>query len=154
MRVAFDTSVVVAGLVAGHEHHTVAAPWLRAVTAKAVEGAMGLHAIAESWAVLTRLPSVPRLTGSAASLMLASVRAHVTRLPPSEATYLAALERCVDRGVFSGAVFDALHVVTAERWPADVILTFNAEHFRRLSVPGGPRVVVPSGTGDGRPPST
>lgn len=85
--------------------------------------------------------------------MLAGVRAHVSRIPPTEATYLSALERCVNRGVFSGAVFDALHVVTAEQWPADVILTFNADHFRRLSVPDGPRVGVPSGSGDGRPPS-
>lgn len=57
--------------------------------------------------------------------------------------YLAAVERCATLGLVSGAIFVALHVVSAERWGADAILTFNESDLVRLSLPTSPRVVVP-----------
>jgi hypothetical protein len=43
----------------------------------------------------------------------------------------------------SGAVYDALHLVTAEVEAAELFLTFHIEDFTRLSEPGGPRIVAP-----------
>jgi predicted nucleic acid-binding protein len=46
-------------------------------------------------------------------------------------------------------VYDALHLVEAERAGADVFLTFNPSDFERLAVGLKPRIVVPPD-----PPST
>lgn len=70
----------------------------------------------------------------------------VTPLPES---YLAATERCASRGLKSGVVFDALHLIEAERTGADVLLTFNPSDFERLATGAKPRIVVPPD-----PPST
>jgi predicted nucleic acid-binding protein len=48
----------------------------------------------------------------------------------------------VERGLRSGSVFDALHVVCAERAGADLIVTNDVEDFERLVVAGGLRGVA------------
>lgn len=57
--------------------------------------------------------------------------------------YTAAMRRCSDRGRRSGAVYDTVHLAAAERWSADVLLTFNVQDFTRLSVESGPRILAP-----------
>ena len=63
------------------------------------------------------------------------------QLEPS--TYDEALQRCTDRGFFSGVVFDALHLVGAERAGADALVTFNGADFVRLAIPTSPRIIIP-----------
>ena len=60
-----------------------------------------------------------------------------------------ATERCASRGLKSGVIYDALHLVEAERTGADVFLTFNPSDFERLAAGSKPRIVVPPA-----PPST
>ena len=64
-------------------------------------------------------------------------------LAPLPESYLAATERCASRGLKSGVVYDALHLVEAERTNANIFLTFNPGDFERLSVGPKPRIVVP-----------
>lgn len=143
MRVAFDTSVVVAGLVAGHPCHTRAFAWLAAAHDRRIEAIASAHALAEAWSVLTRLPLEPRLDGATARVALERLAEHLAFIAPTLASYDGALERCVTRGLTSGAIFDSLHLIEAERAGAQIMLTFNAKDFERLSNPTGPRVVVP-----------
>lgn len=42
-------------------------------------------------------------------------------------------------------MYEALHLVAAEEWGADLFLTFNVEDFKRLGTEEGPRIVVPPG---------
>jgi hypothetical protein len=51
--------------------------------------------------------------------------------------------RCSGRGLRSGAIYDALHLLAAEREAADIFLTFNVDDFRRLAEPTSPRVLAP-----------
>lgn len=44
------------------------------------------------------------------------------------------MQRCGERGLRSGALYDALHFVAAARQEADILLTFNTRHF----LPSGP----------------
>lgn len=44
-------------------------------------------------------------------------------------------------GLTSGAIYDALHVVAAEKVDADQLLTFNGRDFRRMP-PEDPTVVI------------
>ena len=43
----------------------------------------------------------------------------------------------------SGVVYDALHLIEAERSIADIFLTFNPSDFERLAVGTTPRILVP-----------
>jgi predicted nucleic acid-binding protein len=150
VRVAFDTSVIVAAVVEDHPHHARASWWLR--SRRKLERVASWHAYAEAWAVLTALPLEPRVTGEVAAAVLERARRSIVFVPPRSATYPAAVARCNARGLRSGAVYDALHLVSAEGERAEFLLTFNAGDFIRLAEPGGPRIVVPPDP-PGMPPS-
>jgi hypothetical protein len=62
---------------------------------------------------------------------------------PTLQTYLTAVERCSSRSFRSGAVYDALHLVEAEREGANILLTFNPDDFMRLVDSDHPTIVVP-----------
>jgi hypothetical protein len=63
--------------------------------------------------------------------------------PAATALYADALARCAAHGLKSGVVFDALHLLDAERAGAEAFLTFNASDFLRLSHGPSPKIVVP-----------
>jgi len=60
VKVAFDTSVIVAGTHDGHPHHGRAIVWIDAVLEQRITGVVTWHAVAEIWSVLTRLPAPAR----------------------------------------------------------------------------------------------
>lgn len=57
--------------------------------------------------------------------------------------YRDALDRCTSKGLRSGAIFDAVHLATAEAAGAEALVTFNERDFVRLSVAESPPIVVP-----------
>jgi predicted nucleic acid-binding protein len=142
VKVAFDTSVLVPALTPALPEHAAAYAWVRAAAERRLQGVTSWHAFAESWAVLTRLPIRPPPSPAVARASLASLAKAIRRLPLDGATYEAAIDRCVERGLRSGAVFDALHVVAAERAGADVLVTNDVDDFERLVVAGSPRIVA------------
>jgi predicted nucleic acid-binding protein len=141
MKVAFDTSVLVPALVPALPAHASAYTWVRAALDGRIHGVMSGHAFAESWAVLTRLPIRPVPTPAAARDSLASLGKAIERRPLDGRAYDAAIARCIDRGLRSGAVFDALHVISAERARAELIVTADVDDFERLVISGSLRVV-------------
>jgi predicted nucleic acid-binding protein len=140
---AFDTSVLVPGLVGAHPLHERSRRWLAAARSGAITGIMSWHAVAEAWSVLTRLPLEPAISGEAAQRLLESVRAFITPVEPDASVYTRAIALCAARGFRSGAVFDAIHLATAEVQGADAILTWNRYDFERLTSGGSPRVASP-----------
>jgi predicted nucleic acid-binding protein len=146
VKVAFDTSVLVPAIVAGHRHHARARCWILAVETGRLEGTASWHAMSETWSVLTRLPVTPRITSLAAwgaVRRLCSMLTLLTLVPPAERIYRTALARCTARRLTSGVVFDALHLVTAEEAGADAMLTFNQADFVRLIDVNSPPITVP-----------
>lgn len=118
--------------------------WMEAARAGRFEAAATCHAYGETWATLTALPLRPAVAGNVASRVVERLRRHVAPLRLGWRDYEMAMARCADRGLRSGAIYDAVHLVAAERWGADVLLTFNVQHFVRLSVPdAGPRILAP-----------
>jgi len=96
-----DTSVAVALVLVGHQHHPA--------TLEALAGRkLGLsgHAAFETYSVLTRLPSPARRTPAAVGRLL-SVNFPETRFlsPAGAAELLASLPK---RGLAGGSVYDAL----------------------------------------------
>jgi predicted nucleic acid-binding protein len=141
MKVAFDTSLLVAALVEEHPVHERALWWLDPEREFARVACW--HAYAESWAVLTSIPLDPPVSGQVAATVLDRVRSVIAFVPPRAGTYREAVARCAGIGLRSGAIYDAIHLLTAEAEKADIFLTFNEGDFTRLSIPGGPRIVVP-----------
>ena len=143
MRLAFDTSVLVAALVEPHPHHQRARPWVQAVTSGGVEGHVSWHALAESWSVLTRLPGTLRLDPATANLVLDRIADHFRLVEVSAAHYRTAMRRCAERALRSGALFDALHLAVAESETVDGFVTFNGVDFERLSKGNSPKILIP-----------
>jgi predicted nucleic acid-binding protein len=75
--------------------------------------------------------------------MVERLTQHVRPLAMTSAIYRQAMRRCADRGERSGAIFDALHLVTAEISRSEVLVTLNPADFERLAGEQGPRVIVP-----------
>jgi predicted nucleic acid-binding protein len=151
VKVALDTSVIVAAVIEEHPHHARARWWLR--TRRSLERIASWHAYAEAWAVLTALPIEPRVSGEVAAAVLERLRHSLRFVAPRATTYPLAVGRCNARGLRSGAVYDALHLVSAETETAELFLTFNVEDFTRLSEPHGPRIVAPPDPPGMPPPS-
>jgi predicted nucleic acid-binding protein len=143
VKIAFDTSVLVAGLHRVHPHHTRAVVWTDAVAEGRVAGVVTWHALAELWSVLTRLPSSARPSPEQALQLVHRIRVVFNVRPLAPAVYEEALQRCTDRGFSSGVVFDALHLVAAEQAGADALVTFNGADFLRLAAPSSPRITIP-----------
>jgi predicted nucleic acid-binding protein len=61
MKIFCDTSVLVAGAVRSHEHYTRAFTVVERVASKKDRGVVSVHSLAEMYAVLTRLPLIPRI---------------------------------------------------------------------------------------------
>ena len=141
MKVALDTSVIVAAVFEEHPHHLRASWWLR--TRRNLDRIASWHAYAEAWAVLSALPIEPRVSGEVAAAVLDRLRRRLAFVAARSTTYPSAGARCNARGLRSGAVYDALHLVTAEVESASLFLTFNVEDFTRLAEPDGPRIVAP-----------
>jgi predicted nucleic acid-binding protein len=143
VKVVFDTSVLVAALLTSHRDHPRAIVWLSAVAAGDIEGAVSVHALGEVWSVLTKLPVTPPIAPAAARLAIGDILSQFETVSLTTRLYVEALDRCVTRGLRSGAIFDALHLATAEAAGAEALVTFNAKDFTRLALPSSPRIVVP-----------
>lgn len=141
MLIAFDTSVLVAGALEDHPFHARAWIWHQAIHRGEAQGMVCGHALAEMYSVLTKLPN--GLSPPEALVVVGTIGSQVSVVGPTTQTYVAAIERCSSRSLKSGAVYDALHLVEAERAGADLLLTFNPSDFLRFTQGEKPKVVVP-----------
>lgn len=107
MKLAADTSVIVAAFASWHESHERAR---RAIDAGA---ALIAHCALETYSVLTRLPTPHRAPGELVAAFL------VQRFPAAPLTLPGAalaklLSRFASEGIAGGAVYDALVAATAD----------------------------------------
>ena len=108
-----------------------------------MQGAITTHGLAELFATLTALPLKPRLSPIEVHKMLElSVLAHFKVIALSAKHYTEAIALTARQGLYSGAIYDALHLVGARTAGCDELLTFNLRHFHALA-PGDPLVVSP-----------
>ncbi|NOY44298.1 MAG: type II toxin-antitoxin system VapC family toxin [Deltaproteobacteria bacterium] len=144
MKVLFDTSVLVAAMVAAHPAHHRAAPWLRRAKGGDLGFLVAVHTLAELYAVLTRLPTTPRISPAAAlRLVEENIASRATIITFDAADYRSLLRRLADLAVAGGAVYDGLIARAAEKAAAERLLTLNVEHFRRVWPEGAELVTAP-----------
>jgi predicted nucleic acid-binding protein len=133
MKIFCDTSVLVAAAVRSHEHYTRAFGVVERVASKKDRGVIGVHSLAEMYAVLTRLPVIPRIQpGEAAKIVSDNVVRHFQMQPLTAREYTASVSAAAENGVIGGAIYDVLLLAAARKIKPDRIYTFNVAEFKRL----------------------
>ena len=133
MKVLFETSLLVAALVQSLPQHGRAAKELRRSYAGEFDFCVAAHALAELFAVLTTLPLSPRLmAGEARSLIRRNVLSKAEIVALTGADYEAVIERMLENGLVGGVIYDALHVMAAEKAGAGRLVTLNRRDFERI----------------------
>jgi predicted nucleic acid-binding protein len=142
MKIFFDTSIIVSGIVESHPMHTKCLPWLQRSKAGEVECIVVSHTLAETYAVLTTLPVKPRISPLVAQRLIDNNLQTIARIVPlTIADYWNTIQRMTAMGLSGGTVYDALIAAVARRLPVDKLLTLNAEDFRRVW-PEGKQVIM------------
>lgn len=141
MRLAADSSIIVAALTAWHEKHDAAVDALEPPL-RADDLVLPVPVVIESYAVLTRLPAPFRVSPSHAYEALeATLGSSSLSGFPTRSSW-AFLRTLVDRSISGGSTYDAAIVRAALQGDAAAILTFTPRHFRRFS--GEIEIVDPS----------
>lgn len=134
---------MVAAVCSWHEHHVRAAAEINRRLAARATLIVAAPALAETYAVLTRLPPPHRLSPADAWYFVHTNFAgagKVVALTGPE--YVTLLQRAHDRGISGGRIYDAVIAACAHKGRARSLLTFNDTHFVALAEPGL-EIVVP-----------
>ena len=121
---------MIAAVCTWHEHHVAAVTQIEQRLDRGERLKVPAPALAESYAVLTRLPSPHRLSPSDAWALVETnfiLRAGVVGL--NGIGYAKLLGRLAKTEVSGGRTYDAVIAECAKRSRASVLLTFNRHHF-------------------------
>jgi predicted nucleic acid-binding protein len=129
-RLALDTSCMVALVCGWHERHHDAAVAVESRLARGARLAVAAHALVETYAVLTRLPSPHRLAHDDAwAVVQANFVEPATIITLSGREHAALLGRLARAGIGGGRTYDAVIAACAAKANAAELLTFNPRHF-------------------------
>lgn len=139
MKLALDTSVIIAALDGGDPDHAACRKLL--LSAKF---SIHAHALSETFATLTGGRLAFRLSAAAASAILrqqVAPRLSITML--ADADLLKAYEESTRRGIRGGAIYDYLHLVAARKAGANRFYTLNTTDFLAFHRSGDPVISHP-----------
>ena len=142
MKTLFDTSIIIAALVEAHPIHQSSFPWLKQAKDKNFELIVAAHTVAELYAVLSTLPTKPRITPAVAwRLIHENIEAIAKIVSLTAAEYSSVIKKISDKGLSGGITYDALIAKVAEKSKVDRLLTLNPDHFKRVW-PEGEKIIV------------
>ena len=134
MKVFLDTNVLVSAVVQQHESHARSLAVLERVQNEKDEGFVSGHSLAETYAVLTKLPPPLRHTPEQALLSIEENIVKyfkVTALTGQE--YSALIREVALAGIQGGTVYDAVLLKCALKSEAEKIFTLNVRHFSNIA---------------------
>lgn len=132
MKIFCDTSVLVAASVDNHPHHPEADAVLNRIYAGDDSGHASAHTLAETFSVLSRMPSQPKLDPQAALKILEDLIPHFAFVPLAVGDYLRSIRELTALKLGGGRVYDLLHLHAAGKAGVDRIYTFNAVEWKKL----------------------
>jgi predicted nucleic acid-binding protein len=142
MKILFDTSVIIAALVESHPMHQRAFPWLKQSKKNEFELIIACHTIAELYAVLSTLPTKPRISPAVAwRLVHENIEAIGKIVSLTAAEYSSVIKKISEQGLVRGITYDALIAKVAEKSKVEQLLTLNSNHFKRVW-PEGEKIIV------------
>jgi predicted nucleic acid-binding protein len=131
---ALDTNVIVAGLLAWHDHHETASAQLNALLESTIEIVIPLTALVEAYSVMTRMPPPHRLgSKDALEILESSLRHRVTLVGLDGDEGWGLMEDIGRRSITGGTTYDGLILACARKGGARRLLTFNRSHFERIA---------------------
>jgi predicted nucleic acid-binding protein len=140
---ALDTSCMVAAVCAWHARHAAAAAEIECRLDRGERMAIAAHAIAETYAVLTRLPAPHRLAPADAwTLVRVNFVDNAALVTLDAPAHVAVLAQLAGAGIGGGRTYDGLIGACAAASHARTLLTFNGRHFD--PPPHGVMIVEPS----------
>lgn len=126
----FDTSVIVAGLIEAHPHYEKSNPWLGKVVSGKEKGSVSSHTLAELYSSLTTIPVIPRIRPDQALYLIEeSILKHFKIYEFKKEDYISVLKNSSLHSIKGGTVYDALHILAAQKMKANIVLTLNLKHF-------------------------
>lgn len=141
MKVFLDTSVLIAASDAEHPHHLQSRPLL--ARADRSTTACGAHTLAETYAVLSRLPGGRRQRPEMAGLLVEQIGSRLTVVSLTAEEYEETI-RSAARSMLAGeTIFDALLLACARKVQAERIYTWNVHHFQLVAPDLLDRIVTP-----------
>lgn len=145
MKVFCDTNVLVAAFLQNHPHHSRSRPVIERVKAQRDQGFVGAHSLAETYAVLTRLPGSSQVAAPVAwQLITENILKDFTVISLSAKEYTSTLENAARNGIEGGKIYDALLLAAAAKSGAEQIYTSDVRHFQSLANDQlRPRIVAP-----------
>jgi len=137
----FDTSVLIPVFMEDHEHHE--ASLAAFVVADKKQACCAAHSLAELYSVLTRLPGKHRLSGEQVLLFLEAIEERLAVIALDSREYSSTIREAAAAGIVGGMLYDAVLARCARKGSAQVIFTWNVQHFRRLGSDVASRVKTP-----------
>jgi predicted nucleic acid-binding protein len=144
VKVFFDSSVLVASLVAKHPHHARAMSVVSRALRKVDLAYVAAHGVAETFSVLTTLPLSPRIGPEGAHrLVKDNVLACCEVVALTGREYGTVLASLAQQGVVGGTTYDGIHAACAKKADVERLFTFNVAHFRRVAPDWEDRISAP-----------
>lgn len=144
MKILFDTSVLIASFIKSHSSHELALKWYKKVINNKVKLYVSAHSIAETYSVLTKYPTSPRIRpNDAKRLINDNIKPHAKIISLSANDYMALISDLVDLDLTGGVVFDAIIYQAARKAKVNKILTLNVKDFSRLCLDHKKFIIAP-----------
>ena len=144
MRVFCDTSVLVASVLKTHPRHLESRVPIDRIRAGVDAGFASAHTLAETFSVLSRLPTKPKLDPeSVLDIIETDFLPHLSFIGVPAIDYPIAIRDLVVRGMGGGRIYDLLHLRVAARLALDRIYTLNETEWKLLSPELAPLICVP-----------
>ena len=141
MKILFDTSLIIAGLVESHPMHKRAFPWLKRAKANEFELIVASHTLAELYAVLSALPIKPRITPLIVrKLIIENIEPNSKFISLTPGEYKSVIKQISELGLAGGIIYDALIAKVAQKSRVERLLTLNIDDFNR-AWPGGEKII-------------
>jgi len=134
MKVFCDTTILVAASLAAHVHYIPAKSALERICCGDDTGFTSAHCLAETFSVLTRMPTSPKLTPQAVLAILEkNIIPYFSLIVLAPVDYHEAVRNLAGRGLGGGRIYDLLHLVAARKQALDRIYTFNETEWKNLA---------------------
>jgi len=144
LRILFDSSVLVAGMVGRHPAHEACWLYLEKALDREFEMLVLTPTLAETHAALTSLPLSPRITPAlAARLIKENVESVAQIVPVTAEDYRAAALTVAELDAPGRAIHRSVFIACAERIPADRLVTLHPHDYLRLWPDGEETVIAP-----------
>ena len=134
MNVFCDTTVFVAASLQAHPHYSTAKATLERICLGTDAGFTSGHCLAETFSVLSRIPTSPKLTArDVLAILETNIIAHFNLLVLESADYPQVVRDLGGKGLGGGRIYDFLHLTAARKHTLDRIYTFNDAEWKKLA---------------------